>query len=40
MTKRYELRMNECNYKLKKVVIVNDTSRRYLGGHNTPDLNH
>ena len=33
--------MNECNYRLKKIVIViNDTSRRYLDGHNTPDLNH
>ena len=33
--------MNECNYRLKKIVIViNDTSRRYLEGLQTPDLNH
>ena len=33
--------MNECNYRLKKIVIViNDTSRRYMEGRDTPDLNH
>jgi hypothetical protein len=33
--------MNECNYRLKKIVIViNDTVVRYLEGLKIPDQNH